>query len=367
MKCDIGDKVRFLNDTGGGTVVGFINKSTVMVRDSDGFDIPALISDIVVVSENNEKKLTDEYTTRYADNDKKFDISNINKPKANLHENLNAISYSNDTINAENEDNDGIEFEIALGFLPVASDNPTNSDLQIYMINDSSYRMFYTIGKYKQSLVVPAKSGEMESDCKEFIGILSKEEIAAMPVFQINFILFKNRDYTAQAVQQIDFKINPVKLLNSKIFAENDFFEENAYIYILASSRKSLKDYINNLSDSEIAKSLNDKKDISHKKTKPAGEPEIEEIDLHIESLIENKENISSGEILKLQIDRFTIALDLGISAHTKRMVFIHGLGNGKLKHEVRRLLDTRYAGKVRYQDASFKEYGYGATMVYIK
>ncbi|MDR2651070.1 MAG: DUF2027 domain-containing protein [Prevotellaceae bacterium] len=367
MKCDTGDKVRFLNDIGGGTVVGFANKTTAIVRDSDGFDIPTLISDIVVVSANNEKKLTDDYTTKHTDNDKKSDMPSINKPKANLHENTNAISDANDKTNAEDEDNEGIEFEIALGFLPVSRDNPTNSDLQIYIINDSSYRMFYTIGKCKQSLVAPVKNGKMESDCKEFVGILSKEEIAEMPVFQINFILFKNRDYTAQAVQQIDFKLNSVKLLNSKIFAENDFFDENAYIYTLASSRKTLKDYIDNLSDSEIAKSLKDKKDISDKKTKPVSEPEIEEIDLHIESLIENKDNLSNGEILKLQIDRFTIALDLGISAHTKRMVFIHGLGNGKLKHEIRRLLDTQYAGKVRYQDASFKEYGYGATMVYIK
>jgi hypothetical protein len=365
-KCNIGDKVRFLNDVGGGTIVGFVNKTTVLVRDSDGFDIPTLMSDVVVISENNEKNLTDGNIIYLVESYEKSNKKTTNKSEKNISTEADNEKIIN-IINAENIDADGIEFEIALGFLPVSTENPTDSDLQIYMINDSSYRMFYTVGKWKQSQIEPVNKGELESDCKEFVGILNKTEIAEMPVFQINFILFKNRNYTAQAVQQIDFKLNTVKFLNKKIFTENDFFEQNAYIYVLASSRKVLKDYIDSISDKDIAKSQKDKKDIQPEKPKPVQQQEIEEIDLHIEALIENKENLGSGEILKLQIDRFTIALDLGIASRTKRMVFIHGIGNGKLKYEIRRLLDTQYADKVRYQDASFKEYGYGATMVYIK
>ncbi|MDR2125518.1 MAG: DUF2027 domain-containing protein [Prevotellaceae bacterium] len=364
MKCSTGDTIRFLNDTGGGTVVGFASKTIAIVRDSDGFDIPVDISEIVVINGNSEKILIDEYEEKTAENHKKTLI----RPKENVQENVRIAPNDDKKIdNVEDKDNDGIEFEVALGFIPVSNNYAENGDLQIYMINDSSYRMFYTIGKYGQSLVTPIKSGEMEGDCKELIGILSKDEIAEIPVFQINFILFKNCNYKAQAVQQIDFKLNPVKILNSKMFVENDFFDENACIYILASNRKTLKNCIENLSDRDIKKSQKDKNDIQRKKVKYADKSEIEEIDLHIEELINNKENLSNGEILKLQIDRFTIALDLGISARTRQMIFIHGTGNGKLKHEIRRLLDTQYAGKVRYQDASFKEYDYGATMVYIK
>jgi dsDNA-specific endonuclease/ATPase MutS2 len=48
-----------------------------------------------------------------------------------------------------------------------------------------------------------------------------------------------------------------------------------------------------------------------------------------------------------------------------RKMVFIHGVGNGKLKYELIKALNERYPDLV-YQDASFKEYGYGATMVYL-
>ena len=47
----IGDKVRFLNSTGGGVVSRFKGKDQVLVEDEDGFEVPALIRECVVVSD----------------------------------------------------------------------------------------------------------------------------------------------------------------------------------------------------------------------------------------------------------------------------------------------------------------------------
>ena len=49
----IGDKVRFLSETGGGKVAGFQGNSIVLVEDDDGFQIPTAITDVVVV-ENDD-------------------------------------------------------------------------------------------------------------------------------------------------------------------------------------------------------------------------------------------------------------------------------------------------------------------------
>ena len=87
---------------------------------------------------------------------------------------------------------------------------------------------------------------------------------------------------------------------------------------------------------------------------------------MHIEELVDSWSNLSPGEILNIQLARFETALQGGIKSNTKKMVFIHGVGNGKLKFEIHKLLDSRFAG-LKYQDASFKEYGFGATLVYIK
>ncbi|MBQ9884363.1 MAG: DUF2027 domain-containing protein, partial [Bacteroidaceae bacterium] len=50
----IGDKVRFLSEVGGGTIVGFQSKDIALVEDADGFAIPMQLRDIVAIE-------TDEY------------------------------------------------------------------------------------------------------------------------------------------------------------------------------------------------------------------------------------------------------------------------------------------------------------------
>ena len=49
----IGDKVRFLFETGGGIVKGFQGKDIVLVEDENGFSIPMLIRECVVIAEQD--------------------------------------------------------------------------------------------------------------------------------------------------------------------------------------------------------------------------------------------------------------------------------------------------------------------------
>lgn len=51
-KLNIGDKVRFLSDVGGGIVSGFQPGNIVLVEDEDGFQIPAPIDDVVAIDTN---------------------------------------------------------------------------------------------------------------------------------------------------------------------------------------------------------------------------------------------------------------------------------------------------------------------------
>ena len=55
----IGDKVRFIHETGGGVVTAFRGKDIVMVEGADGFEIPMPISECVAIDTNEynfEKK-----------------------------------------------------------------------------------------------------------------------------------------------------------------------------------------------------------------------------------------------------------------------------------------------------------------------
>jgi hypothetical protein len=48
MKFNIGDRVRFLNDVGGGKVVKYIDNETVAVLNQDDFEIPVLMSELIL-------------------------------------------------------------------------------------------------------------------------------------------------------------------------------------------------------------------------------------------------------------------------------------------------------------------------------
>ncbi|MFI3262441.1 MAG: Smr/MutS family protein [Rikenellaceae bacterium] len=101
------------------------------------------------------------------------------------------------------------------------------------------------------------------------------------------------------------------------------------------------------------------------KAKKAAPKNDMEVVDLHAEEILESTAGMTSGEILQAQLTRFNIALSLNVNngKHGK-MVFIHGVGSGKLKYELQRELARKYP-KLSYQDASFKEYGYGAIMIF--
>ena len=49
----IGDKVRFLSESGGGRIAGFKGNNLVLVEDQDGFEIPMPINEVVVVGDED--------------------------------------------------------------------------------------------------------------------------------------------------------------------------------------------------------------------------------------------------------------------------------------------------------------------------
>ncbi|MFR5659868.1 MAG: Smr/MutS family protein [Butyricimonas faecihominis] len=66
------------------------------------------------------------------------------------------------------------------------------------------------------------------------------------------------------------------------------------------------------------------------------------------------------------QMDVFHKTLEQYKLRRGQKIVFIHGKGDGVLRQRILWELQTKYK-RFNHQDASFKQYGYGATMVTIK
>jgi len=92
----------------------------------------------------------------------------------------------------------------------------------------------------------------------------------------------------------------------------------------------------------------------------------IVEIDLHSNELLDTTAGMSNTDIFNIQLAKFTETMVQYKSKKGQKIVFIHGKGEGVLRTAILQELKTKYKN-CPYQDASFKEYGFGATMVTIK
>ena len=87
------------------------------------------------------------------------------------------------------------------------------------------------------------------------------------------------------------------------------------------------------------------------------------EIDLHAAEVLETTAGMQPKDILDYQLDIFRKAMEEHKQERGRKLVFIHGKGNGVLRNAIVAALKREYK-TCTFQDASFQEYGYGATLV---
>lgn len=122
------------------------------------------------------------------------------------------------------------------------------------------------------------------------------------------------------------------------------------------------------VSNYEVAK-IKAEKEQTRPKPRPAPKPKERnapkmEVDLHIHQLTKSTKGMSNHEMLNLQLDTAKRQLDFAMRKRIQKIVFIHGVGDGVLKEELKYLFN-RYEN-LKFYDADYKKYGLGATEVYI-
>ena len=101
------------------------------------------------------------------------------------------------------------------------------------------------------------------------------------------------------------------------------------------------------------------KKEASHLHKKGA----YMEVDLHIHELIDSEAGLSASDKLDIQVKHFERMMRRAEEQKLSKVVFIHGVGQGVLRHKIRQLLDQFYPGAT-FHDGNYMEYGHGATEV---
>ncbi|TAI49347.1 Smr/MutS family protein [Flagellimonas allohymeniacidonis] len=117
------------------------------------------------------------------------------------------------------------------------------------------------------------------------------------------------------------------------------------------------------------AAQIKSQKDAPAKKPKKTPKPKERnipkmEVDLHVHQLVKSTKGMSNFDILNVQLETAKRRLDFAIAKRIQKVVFIHGVGEGVLKEELRYLF-KKY-DNLKYYDAEYQKYGMGATEVYI-
>jgi|TARA_Y100000385_G_scaffold289597_1_gene359569 hypothetical protein len=89
------------------------------------------------------------------------------------------------------------------------------------------------------------------------------------------------------------------------------------------------------------------------------------EVDLHMHAIVDSQSGLEPSTMLELQLAHFERMLQIGIRQRMKKLVFIHGIGQGVLRHQIWSRVDQYYPD-CSCRSADPREYGSGATEVWI-
>ena len=360
-KLKIGDRVRFLNSIGGGVVSAFRGKDQVLVEDEDGFDVPVLISECVVVGES-DSRMARKDPEPYIPPSKAASVNAapINpEPKA-----TKAIDYS------FVETPQGERLNLTLAFLPSEPQSFMQSPFEAYFINESNYFLYINYMSCKNNSWTSRYHGLIEPDTKIFLEEFEKTSLNELEHICVQMIAFKDgRPFSLKSSLSVEMRLDTVKFYKLHCFTKNAFFDEDALLFPLVSNDTPERQML--ISATDIKEAMYDRKKEERRIPQPAVKnpkpaSNILEVDLHINQLVETTSGMESADMLNFQMSKFNEVMKANTGKKGQKIVFIHGKGEGVLRAALEKELKTTYKPLCRFQDASFREYGYGATMVVI-
>lgn len=350
----IGDKVRFLSEVGGGTVSGFQGKDIALVEDEDGFNIPMLKSELVVV-DTNDYNIAKVNTRNTPKRQEKIELEPADKP----------VTFKAKPL----ERKDGDRLNLYLSFVPDDVKQISNTTFESYLVNDSNY--------YLQVLYMTAEGAswqarfcaQLEPNSKEFVEEFDRTMLDRFEKVCLQVIAWKqDKPFMLKPAVSVELRVDCTKFYKLHTFQPNQFFHDpNWTLDIIRDDRPVRQVFADaeQLQEALLSKKKTDEQPLRKSQSKKPVADEQLEVNLHIEELMDTTAGMSAGDMLMAQMAEFRKVMDANVKYKGRKIVFIHGKGMGVLRKNILQELKYRYKG-CTWQDASFREYGFGATMVKI-
>jgi hypothetical protein len=314
MKYQLGEFVRFVDENREGYITRIFNEEMVGVTGDDDFEISVMVNNLTRVHGHQSNKV-------FADDSP-----------------INAL---------KNED--FIEKGV---FIAVVPDLNKGSVVHFHLINETSFQLLSTL---KTNLKETFKgefgnSIQPKSNIKIYSAALT--ELDLWPVFHFQTLFYTQLN--KPIVKPLEFEVK---------FRAKDFSGSKTAVPQLKQ-----QGWLIRMDEPDLVINIDKLKESFYKSTeeKIAIEKPAKEVDLHIEKLRDDHDFLDKQEMMQIQIACFKKNFDAAIVHKLESIVFIHGVGNGSLKHEIHKLISKHPQVKT-FMDARKEKFGYGATEVFFK
>lgn len=315
---NIGDKVRMLRGKEEGFITKIINDKLVEVEIEDGFRIPTLRSDLVVVSREEANYFEKPESVE----DKPLELPHKGK---------------------------AVDAGFCLAFHPI-----NDRDFSVFLINDTKFIVPFTVYYQQKEGVTPKIAGHLTPSSHIKLDAFSRDSFDAWPEIIVQALLFAANSKQVTAPLERKFKFKAASFFKNEklapvILKKAFIFEINTSVTI--SDVRKLNEKLSEGSPQDaILKAIDRPNPI---------------VDLHIEKLVDKAEAVPTAQIINIQIQAFEKALDTAIAGGLSEITFIHGVGNGVLRDNIHKRL-SKHPDIQYYKDAMKEKFGYGATVAKI-
>ena len=360
----IGDQVRFLSTTGGGRVVK-IDGQIAHVEEDDGFVTPVMLKELVVVSSPGEESsrrdifggTTQHRQEREREAKSKFVPTQV--PEAPKPEPVT-------------ETPDGDRLNVVLAYAAMEIKHLSTTSYEAYLVNDSNYFLYFTsLSRADDEEGWTTRyAGIVEPNMQVFLEELTRDQVARLDRIAFQYVAFKrDKPFKLKSPVAIETRMDTTKFFKLHCFRDNPYFDEPVLAVDIVKNdipQRAMTIDSAQLEDAMKQKRREDSRPLRKPVQKKVSKDEPLVVDLHINELIDSTRGMSNADIINYQIDAFRKVMDENLRNKGKKIVFIHGKGEGILRQALMKELNYSYKGH-DVHDASFREYGYGATQVTIR
>lgn len=376
-----GDRVRFLNATGGG-VITRIEGKTAFVEDEDGFESPILLKDVVVVLPAGHEAAIKGSNILF--DQKAFDAG---KQTESISQPLKQEEPQLKEPEVIEESGHGNIPTLILAFEPANVKLLSKTKFTGVLINDSNYFIDFTFLKRSsddRGWEIVFKGTVNPNELIDLV-VLTHEELPEFGKVALQGVTYKkDKSFSLLPPINVIRKLDLTKFHKLHCFRESKYLDSPVLEYPLVTAGSVIMPM--EIDEAELASSMHTKNDKKFDKyfakelskkykvgSNQGHKPNLSEnpnkllplieVDLHIGELTDNLSGLEPKDMLEMQLSEVRKTMKANSRRIGQKIVFIHGKGEGVLRKAVLDLLKKEYP-KAELQDASFREYGFGATLV---